>query len=255
MHGKLKIEAEKCKQNSPRDYDVIWEGTPTENGIDYLFSSAKLDKCKKLDVQNNTYKKIKCMSVDLSGQGGDLCVASLIESISNTHFANTKREMWNNPDTDITKGKIISLFSDWQPDLLILDADGLGYPIYVSVKKAIPKTIAFHGAGASKRQNAFNQRADGYLTLQELVQNEWIEIPYDDTRAQMEAIMRVFKPTGQIIIQNKKEIKEQIGESPDKADSLMMGVYALNYYSYLTDYETDNEATVSMSDDDYNPYE
>lgn len=251
---KLKLEAEKCKQNSPRDYEIIWEGNPTENGIDYLFQSSKLDKCKKLVVPQTQFQKIKCMSVDLSGQGGDLCVASLIESISNTHFANTQRETWNEPDTDITKGKIISLYSKWQPDLLILDADGLGYPIYVSIKKAVKNAIAFHGAGASKRLNAFNQRADGYLSLQELVQNEWIEIPFDDTRSQMEAIMRVFKPNGQIIIQSKPEIKSLIGESPDKADSLMMGVYALNYYSHLT-FQDDFEPCVSISNDDYDPYD
>ena len=196
------------------------------------------------------------MSVDLSGAGGDLCIASLVESIDNEHFSNTKRADWNNPDTDITKGKIISLFTEWQPDILILDADGLGYPIYVSVKKAIPKTIAFHGAGQSKRQNAANQRADGYLTLQEFIDNELLEVPYDDTRAQMESIKRVFKPNGQIIIQDKKELRAETGESPDKADSLMMSIYALNYYSYLIHQSDDNDEPVSLDGGkEYDPYE
>jgi len=251
----LKKEAEKCREKAPKDYEIIWEGNPEENGIDYLLSSAKLDKSKKLDVPAFAYKKIKCMSVDLSGAGGDLCIASLVESVSNNQFALTNRADWNNPDTDYTKGKIISLFSEWQPDLLILDADGLGYPIYVSVKKAIPKTIAFHGAAQSKRQNAFNQRADGYLTLQEFINDELLEIPYDDTRAQLESIKRIFKPDGRIIIQDKKELKSQTGESPDKADSLMMNIYALNYYSYLAETSADNDNTVFLDSADYDPYE
>ena len=253
-------EALKCKEKAPNDYEVIWEGNPSENGIDYLFQSSKLDKAKNLNIPiTQNYNKIKCMSVDLSGQGGDLCIATLVESVSNTHFKVTNRADWNTPDTDITKGKIISLYSEWQPDLLILDADGLGYPIYVSVKKAIENTIAFHGAGQSKRQNAFNQRADGYLTLQELINSELIEIPYDDTLAQLESIKRVFKPNGQIIIQEKKEIKSEIGESPDKADSLMMNVYALNYFSYLANSNNNDNNIVSMSSNinafnDYDPF-
>ena len=79
----LKKEAEKCREKAPKDYEVIWEGMPEENGIDYLLSSAKLDKSKKLEISSSGYKKIKCMSVDLSGAGGDLCIASLVESISN----------------------------------------------------------------------------------------------------------------------------------------------------------------------------
>ena len=146
----LKRKALKCKQSSPLDYDHIWEGNPLDQASDYLVSSSKLDKAAKLEfVPKEQYNKIKCMAVDLSGNGGDLCVATLVESISTNHFKVTQRQEWNEPDTDITKGKIINLYSMWQPNILILDADGMGYPIFVSVQKAIPKCIAFHGAGKS----------------------------------------------------------------------------------------------------------
>lgn len=246
-------KALKCKAKNPKDYDHIWEGNPMDQASDYLCSSTKLDKAASIIFPKENFNKIRCMSVDLSGNGGDMNVATLVESRSIVHFESTRRESWNEPDTDITKGKIINLYAMWQPHILILDADGLGYPIYVSVKKAIKNAIAFHGAGESKRQNAANQRADGYLTLKDFVDNEWLKIPQEDTRNQIEFIKKIHRPNGTIIIQPKKEMKLELGESPDLADSLMMSVYGLNYYSYMANQNQDDETTFLSTD--YDPFE
>ena len=45
-------------------------------------------------------------------------------------------------------------------------------------------------------------------------------------------------------------MKSEQGESPDFADSLMMGIYAINYYSYLID---EREETVIL-DSNFDPY-
>ncbi len=45
-------------------------------------------------------------------------------------------------------------------------------------------------------------------------------------------------------------MKSEQGESPDFADSLMMGIYAINYYSYLTD---EREDTLII-DTNFDPY-
>ena len=190
------------------------------------------------------------MSVDLAGNGGDLCVASLIESKSSTQWSLERQEHWSEPDTDITKGKIINLYSMWKPELLILDADGLGYSIYVSIKNVISNAIKFNGAASSNRPNALNRRADGYLTLKDFIDNEWLKISSDITVSQLEYIKKSYKPNGQIFIQPKKEMKSEHGESPDFADSLMMGIYAINYYSYLID---EREETVII-DSNFDPY-
>ena len=136
------------------------------------------------------YRKVRCMSVDLAGNGGDLCVASLIESKSTTQWSLEKQEHWSEPDTDVTKGRIINLYSLWKPELLILDADGLGYSIYVSIKNVISNAIKFNGAASSNRPNALNRRADGYLTLKDFIDNEWLKISSDFTISQLEYIKK-----------------------------------------------------------------
>ena len=248
---KLIDEAKRCKQRNILDYEYIWEGNPLDKTNDFLFSVIKLDKAKNIIFKEENYRKIRCMSVDLAGNGGDLCVASLIESKSTSQWALEKQEYWSEPDTDITKGRIINLYSIWRPELLILDADGLGYSIYVSIKNVILNTIKFNGAGSSNRPNALNRRADGYLTLKDYIDNEWLKISSDFTISQLEYIKKSYKPNGQIFIQSKKDMKSEQGESPDFADSLMMGIYAINYYSYLID---ERDETVIL-DSNFDPYD
>ena len=247
---KLIDEAKRCKERNIIDYEYIWEGNPLDSTNDFLFSAIKLDKARNLSFNNEIYRKIKCLSVDLAGNGGDLCVASLIESKSSAKWSLEKQEFWSEPDTDITKGRIINMYSIYHPDLLILDADGLGYSIYVSIKNVITKTIKFNGAAASNRPNALNRRADGYLTLKDYIDNEWLKISSDLTITQLEYIKKCYKPNGQIFIQSKKEMKSENGESPDFADSLMMGIYAINYYSYLID---EHDDTVIL-DSNFEPF-
>lgn len=242
-------KAQKCKENNIKDYSHIWEGNPIELGEDYLISSEKLDRCANLEFGGRA--GIRSMGVDLSGQGGDFCVATLVEGVGEK-FKVSNREIWKNPDTDSTKGKIISLYAKWHPDIVILDADGLGYPIFVSVKKVIERALEFHGSGAPKRENAYNERADGYLTLKEFIDNEWISIPFADMRAQIELIKKEYCPSGKIKIQKKSEMKLELGQSPDLADSLMMAVYALNYYSYMAH---NNDEVQVMLDTGYDPFE
>ena len=247
---KLINEAKRCKEKNSSDYEHIWEGNPLDTTNDFLFSSTKLDKAANVLFYKDNSPIVRCLSVDLAGNGGDLCVASFIESKNAVQWSLEKQEYWNEPDTDITKGRILNFYNTWRPKLLILDADGLGYPIYVSIKNVISSAIKFNGAASSNRPNALNRRADGYLTLKEFIDNEWLKVPSDLILNQLEYIKKSYKTNGQIFIQSKKDMKAEHGESPDFADSLMMGIYAINYYSYLLD---DNSETV-MIDSDFDPY-
>ena len=247
---KLINEAKRCKEKNSSDYEHIWEGNPLDTTNDFLFSSTKLDKAANISFYKDNSPVVRCLSVDLAGNGGDFCVASFIESKNAVQWSLEKQEYWNEPDTDITKGRILNLYNTWKPKLLILDADGLGYPIYVSIKNVISAAIKFNGAASSNRPNALNRRADGYLTLKEFIDNEWLKVQSDLILNQLEYIKKSYKTNGQIFIQSKKDMKAEHGESPDFADSLMMGIYAVNYYSYLLD---DDSETV-LIESDFDPY-
>lgn len=228
-------KAEKCKIERPSEYLHIWEGNPIDESDNFIFSTSKLDICQNLKLSRNVLNPIKSMAVDLSGAGGDLCVANLIEQFSQTEYVQTQVSAWGEKDTEITIGKIIYLYSIWKPDLLTVDADGMGYPIYCSLKQSIPDIIPFNGGGKSILPNCLNQRADGYITASQWVDSKIIKFSNSDVLRQLEYIKKEYSKTqkGKIKIQSKVDIKAEQGESPDFADSTMMNIYTLNYKSHI----------------------
>ena len=254
---KLKDEAVELKQANYKDYKHIWLGEPLEQANDFLISSNKIELAKTLNFNPDRFiRKLKVMAVDMSGCGGDLNVAKLVENASSSGWLEANTEKWSEPDTDVTIGKIINLYSIWKPDILILDADGMGYPIYISVKKAIPDCIGFRGAGKARLQNSANQRADGYLTLADFLIHGWLKITCENSSRQLEYIKKKYsKNNGLILIQSKEDIRKEQGESPDFADCLMMCIYAIAFYSYLFHKNLSTTSLNSQIETDFNPFD
>jgi phage terminase large subunit len=226
----LKDEARRCLDRNEKDYNHIWLGHPLDVAEDFLFNFAKLDKMKDLEAFGDLFVKQSVMAVDFAGGGGDLCVAKLIERRSNVHWEATNEVAWSDPDTDLSVGKTIALYGEWRPDILIVDAGGLGYPMYTTISKTVEDVVGFDGASGANSANAGNARADGYLTLKDFIDKEWLICKSEYTINELETIKRRFKANGRVYIESKADIRKETGGSPDRADSLMMGVYAIRYY-------------------------
>ena len=226
---KILKEAQISKEYNINDYNHIWLGYPMTNNNEYLIQSDVIDKSFNLKMENNSFYENSVMSVDLSASGADLCVAKLFKQQNQTLWLEDKTISWSESDTDITQGKIISMYSTWQPNLLIIDADGLGYPIYNSIQKVINSTIAFRGAKKAVSKYAINARADGYLALADYMNKGYLKITDKNTLRQLEYIKKIYKPNGLIAIQDKKSLRALHNESPDFADCAMMALYAINF--------------------------
>jgi len=227
---KIISEANILKELNIGDYNHIWLGYPLTNNNEFLLSSSSIDSSVNLEFEaDESYFSNSVMSVDLSASGADLCVAKLFVRQNQNIWLEKFTKSWSEQDTDITKGKIISLYSDWSPKLLIMDADGLGYPIWVSIQKVINTAIGFRGAKKSISKFAINARADGYLALKDFIDKGYLKLTDKNTIRQLEYIKKVYKPNGLISIQDKKELRKLNNESPDFADCAMMALYAINY--------------------------
>ena len=254
---KLKNEARKCKEKSEKDYQHIWEGNPLDQSNDFLFAASKLDEANKLILTEENIKKNKVLAIDLAGSGGDLNVAKLIVQRNSVGWHDYITNKWSDADTDITKGKILNLNSLYKPDILVIDGDGVGYSIAVSLKNSLDNVVIFRGAGKVKNMlsSAKNARAEGYLTLKEFVQNGWLRINDAETLRQLEYIKIVYKPDGKILIQSKDEMRKENGESPDYADSLMMGIYAIDKFSHMFTRKSKEIMNYRTVVSDFNPFD
>ncbi|MBQ7287569.1 MAG: PBSX family phage terminase large subunit [Candidatus Gastranaerophilales bacterium] len=238
---KILNEASVAKSRNINDYNHIWLGYPLSNNNEFLLSSDAIDKAINLEYEvDSSYFSNSIMSVDLSASGADLCVAKLFVQQNSSVWLEKYTKSWSEADTDITKGKIVDLYSTWAPRLLVMDADGLGYPIWISVQKMISNAIGFRGAKKAISKYALNARADGYLALKDYIEKGYLKLSDKNAIRQLEYIKKIFKPNGVIAIQDKKEIRKLHSQSPDFADCVMMAFYAINYCSnsYAVAYST-----------------
>lgn len=251
---KIRKEAQVSKNTNLNDYNHIWLGYPLTNNNEYLITSQVLDKALNLNFESDKiFSDNSVMSVDLSASGADLCVAKLFVKQTENIWLEKFTTSWSEADTDITRGKIVSLYCEWSPKLLIMDADGLGYPIWISIQKMIRTAIGFRGGKKAISKYALNARADGYLALKEYLEKGYLKLTDKNSIRQLEYIKKIYKPNGLIAIQDKKELRKLHNESPDFADCTMMALYAINFCSNIivhSSYETN-----SCVDSEFEPFD
>lgn len=227
----LADQAERAKLKNPKDYPHVWLGEPLATTVDYLFNFDKLAKLEENIPFGSYSHKQRVMSVDFAAGGGDLCVASILERKSITHWELIDQKVWADPDTDNSVGKTISIYGDYQPNILIVDACGLGLPMYNSIAKTIPDAIAFNGAETNKcSPAAANNRAEAYICTKTYVDNEDFTCKDKETIQELETIKKVHQKNGKIIMLSKVDMRKQGVESPDRADSVSMAFFAIVHY-------------------------
>lgn len=235
------VEAAQCKARSEKDHRHIWKGQPLETTEEYLFNFDKLDKCKKVEPFGDLIKKQRVVGIDLAGGGGDLCVASLIERTSNVHWKLINQIAWDKPDTDETVGKIIKLYSEWLPDVVVCDAGGLGYGPFCTLSKTITNIVGFDGSKNDKCTNptAHNNRYQAYWDLKQWIDQEWLRIDSDYTIVELETIKKKYLASGKMVLQSKIEMRRDQIDSPDRADSVSYAVFGAVHFLGKHDFETE----------------
>jgi hypothetical protein len=179
------------------------------------------------------------MAVDYAAGGGDLCVASRLVRLSNVHWGLKDQVAWDDPDTNVSIGKTLSLYGDWCPDILIVDAGGLGYPMFIDLSKTIKNIIGFDGAKTEQiTGNAANDRAEAYLQTKEFIDECWLICKSKHTIKQFETIKKTYQKNGKILIQSKEDMRKEKVDSPDRADSVAMGIYAIKHFLGKIDFST-----------------
>lgn len=230
----MKAQAEKCRLKSEKDYKHIWLGLPRATASDYLFNHEKLRACLSRKPYGDLLKPQRVLGIDFAAQGDDYCVASVLDRRSSEHWELAEQIRWDEPDTTVSVGKIISLVGRLRPDVTILDVGGGGHNVHCDLTAAGLTVHRFDG-GSTLGVNTdlyANQRAAGYWTLKDWTEDGFLIIPqvYLETVKQLEKIREKYRTNGTRLIQAKLDMKKDLGFSPDEADSVMMAVYAATKY-------------------------
>lgn len=233
----LKLEAEACRARSEAEYNHIWLGRPLDRSSDYLFSTAALERAKTVETYSDYPLRQRVMAVDFAAQGGDLCVATVLDRQSELHWRVTEQITWDDADTMASTGRIAALMAQKTPNITILDHGGMGHVVYDRLVELRKNIIPFRGemtSGVNLTHYA-NTRSEGYYLLQSWVEQGWLLIPPENKTlfSQLEQSIRFrYRSNGQRLIVPKDDMRKAPynQKSPDHADSLMMAVWGVVRY-------------------------
>ena len=224
----VKAEAEACKANNYEEYKHIWLGYPMENASDYLFNSSKVAEMKTIIPNDDGFTPRRVIGFDFAAKGGDLCVATIMERVSLTQWKLIKQEAWGDTEPTTSIGRIVNIMGEWKPDNALLDVGGMGTVVHSRLVELGVNIGRFDGASRQGVPDEYlNARAYGYYTLKRYIDNGLIIMNNNDTERELLQIRYDYKSDGTRLIMSKEKMRKEGLHSPDRADSLMMAVYAI----------------------------
>lgn len=223
---KMIEEAELCKKRSIEDYAHIWLGQPRKAGG--VINVVPLHIYKELagiSITNPLRKRLLTADPSL---GGDECVAYIIDQSGkkiDELFLHERDEM-----------KIAGAFVAIANRNGVYDyaIDVIGFKgIADRIRELVPgcNMIECRGSAESSRPlDYLNQRAEIYMYAAEEIINKRIEYFKDDIMIKQLTNVRIKPITSRKIkIEDKNDIRKRIGNSPDRADAYVQGIWALQY--------------------------
>ncbi len=118
---------------------------------------------------------------------------------------------------------ILGYIQSYEPDVVKIDAVGIGAGVYDALRMLYPKIIRPVVGNAScapeKKDRFANLRAQGYWELREALPNLYMKRIPERLLVELGDVRYKF-PNGKILIESKEEMMSRIGRSPDYADAL-----------------------------------
>lgn len=189
--------------------------------------------CKYLELPPDGKR---CAGLDIGG-GGDRTV--LRERIGPKAG---RERVWLDSDPMRVCGEVALTLAEWETERVVIDTIGIGWGFAGRLKELSRRhnytstdivheaeVVAFNAAMQAKEPKRFiNKRAEMHWNGRELSRMKtWdLEFVDDDTIAELtEAQYEIMDSRGKIKVEAKDKIIERLGQSPDRADALLMAYW------------------------------
>lgn len=216
---------EKLRRERPELYARYVENSWDTSENDFiLIKPAMLEALRGIDRSANATKK-KLIAVD-PAFGGDECVIQVFED----YRVIDQQVIFENDSLRIA-GHINLKAEAHDINDFIIDTIGWGKGVVDIIKDTNKDrfVIEFNSAEASSEPDRFlNQKAEAWWDAYLKVLNKEVAFPEDEkTRKQLMSVKYVPMGAKKIKIEAKHETKKRLsGDSPDRGDTWVMGVYA-----------------------------
>jgi len=132
-----------------------------------------------------------------------------------------------------TAGYILSMYREYNADLIALDDLMVGSGIASRLRELLKDTLAepVYTIRVSKRAQdsvKYHRLRDQlWMHAAELFRNDYVSIPNDQLLIEeLGAFTYDLNSKGQVLVSRKKDVKKLLNRSPDRADALIMGLWA-----------------------------
>ena len=183
-------------------------------------------KAKQLYSDADTY-----MGVDLAGLGSDNNVITVVNK-----YEILTQEMIQIADTFQLTNVIEELVIKYKVKSIFIDVTGstsCGVFDMLKSKQYNVTGINFAQSAYEKERYA-NARCELYVELANAIKSG-LYIDDDEIKSQLAFTTIFVNNSGKFQLCKKDDVKEQIGHSPDKADSLGLAIYAMNHSTVKQD--------------------
>ena len=231
----MKRTIEEAKKEDYEEYEHVYLGIPREGDDKSLFTYDEIEQ-----AMDNSLEAMKL--VDLTGV---FTYAVDVARYGNDSSVISKRKGFRIFDLEQLKGLNTmelanrvnekALAEPKPPHGIFVDTIGVGAGVRDKLDEIGRRTIEANvSMKADQTDLYYNKRAECYFLLRDFIRKGG-KIPNDpELKEELLAIRYIYNNTnGKILIQPKDEIKEILGRSPDKSDSV-----ALHFFSSVS--PTDN---------------
>lgn len=214
-----------AKEEDYDEYMHIYEGIPREGDERALFTFADIEQAMNENFNDVDNTGVFSYAVDVARYGNDKSVLSKRKGFRiyfmEQYSKYSTMELANAISNEIHK-------EPTKPNAIFIDTIGVGAGVMDRVKELGHKAIdANVSMKADDIDVYYNKRAEMYFLLKDFIIKGG-KIPKDDDLKEELLAIRYFynNSNGKIQIQPKDQIKESIGRSPDKSDSIGMHFFS-----------------------------
>ena len=190
---------------------------------DIIIPYQEVVKCVNKEVSNLGKPKI-IISCDVARMGEDESVIYVTKNLKVIDEL-----MLETSDTMTLVGHLALIHKKYNSDGIVVDATGVGGGVYDRLMELGLPVIAFNSSERASEPDKFkNMKAEAWFMAADKFHRGEVSIPDDDVlKGQLSGVK--YRPyEDKIEIETKKETKKRLGKSPDRADSLVMNIWAYN---------------------------
>ena len=204
-------------ENSDRFRSRVLGEFPSK-GEDNMIEMADIEAAVYEGVEDSGTGRV-VIGVDVARFGSDRSVALMRRG---------ERVVWirafSRIDTMATAGQVMVAVREHRPDLVNVDAIGVGAGLADRLREqGVPARDVNVAEKPRRDPTCANLRAEGYRTLARRFRDRRIRIPGDaELIAELATLRYEYDSRGRLLMEGKDKMKKRNGRSPDKADALML---------------------------------